>query len=94
MPNWQEYLAGTNPTNALSTLRFLNPGFVFDPAQNISLSWPTAPGRMYVLESSATPGGNTWTPVNTNLGDGNDFQVILTNHSGSARFYRIQLLQP
>jgi hypothetical protein len=94
MPNWQEYLAGTNPTNALSTLRFLNPGFVSGPAQNISLSWPTAPGRMYVLESSATPGGNTWTPVNTNLGDGNDFQVILTNHPGSARFYRIQLLQP
>ena len=26
MPNWQEYLAGTNPTNALSALQFLNPG--------------------------------------------------------------------
>ena len=27
MPNWQEYLAGTNPTNALSALQFINPAF-------------------------------------------------------------------
>jgi hypothetical protein len=94
MPNWQEYQAGTNPTNSLSTLQFLNPGFVTGSAQGISLSWPTAPGRKYVLQSSPTPGGTNWTPVNTNLGDGNNFQVILTNYMGSARFYRIQLLQP
>ena len=93
MPNWQEYLAGTNPTNALSALQFLNPGFV-GGGQNINLSWETAPGRIYLLESSLAVGGNNWTPVNTNLGNGNVFQVTLTNHPGSARFYRIQLLQP
>jgi hypothetical protein len=93
MPNWQEYLAGTDPTNALSRLQFLNPAFV-SGTQNINLSWPTAPGRQYLLESSPALGGNNWTPVNTNLGDGNSFQISLTNHTGSARFYRIQLLQP
>ena len=92
-PNWQEYLAGTNPTNALSRLQFVNPALV-SGTQNINLSWPTAPGRMYLLESSPALGGNNWTPVNTNLGDGNAFQISLTNHTGSARFYRIQLLQP
>jgi len=94
MANWQEYLAGTNPTNALSALQFLNPGSVSAGGQNITLSWLTAPGRMYVLESSPAPGGNTWTPVNTNLGDGNLFQIVLTNHPGSACFYLIQLTQP
>jgi len=94
MANWQEYLAGTNPTNALSTLQFLSPSFVSAGAQSIHLSWLTAPGRLYVLESSPAPGGGSWTPVNTNLGDGNLFQIVLTNHPGSARFYLIQLIQP
>jgi len=94
MPNWQEYLAGTNPTNALSALQFLSPAFAAGGAHNISLSWPTAPGRMYLLESSPAPAGGAWTPVNTNLGDGYVFQALLTNHTGGARFYRIQLLQP
>jgi hypothetical protein len=93
MPNWQEYLAGTNPTNALSALQFLGASLVPGGAQNINLSWLTAPGRRYVLESSPAPGGNNWTPVNTNLGDGSVFQVFLTNHPGNARFYRI-LIQP
>jgi hypothetical protein len=93
-PNWQEYLAGTNPTNALSALQFSSAGFLPGGAQNINLSWQTAPGRMYVLESSPAAGGNNWTPVNTNLGDGNGFQAVLTNHTGTARFYRIQLVQP
>jgi hypothetical protein len=94
VPNWQQYLAGTCPTNALSFLQFHSPGLVSGGEPGINLSWPTVPGRMYVLESSPTPGGNNWTPLNTNLGDGNAFQVVLTNATGSARFYRIQLLQP
>ena len=91
VPNWQEYLAGTNPTNNLSLFQFSGSGFVSGGTQNINLSWATAPGRTYVLESSPTLGGNSWTPVNTNLGDGNAFQLFLTNHTGNARFYRIRL---
>jgi len=91
MLNWQEYLAGTNPTNALSALRFLNPVSTSGGGRNVSLSWLTAPGRMYVLQSSPALGGPVWTAVNTNLGDGNIFQVSITNHTGGARFFRIQL---
>jgi len=46
---------------------------------------------MYVLQSSPALGGPVWTAVNTNLGDGNIFQVSITNHTGGARFFRIQL---
>jgi hypothetical protein len=91
MLNWQEYLAGTNPTNALSALQFLNPAFASGAGQDINLSWLTAPGRNYVLESSATLTGPQWTAVNTNLGDGNTFQFSLTNKTGGARFFRIRL---
>jgi hypothetical protein len=94
MPNWQEYLAGTSPTNALSALQFSAAGPAAGGGPNINLGWLTAPGRTYVLQSSPTAGGNNWTSVNTNLGDGNAFQIVLTNHPGNARFYRIQLQQP
>jgi hypothetical protein len=94
MPNWQEYLAGTNPTNAFSALQFSEAGLAAGGGPNINLGWLTAPGRTYVLQSSPTAGGNNWTSVNTNLGDGNPFQIVLTNHPGNARFYRIQLQQP
>jgi hypothetical protein len=94
MPNWQEYLAGTNPTNALSSLQFSGAGLAAGGGPNINLGWLTAPGRTYVLQSSPTAAGNNWTSVNTNLGDGNAFQIVLTNHPGNARFYRIQLQQP
>jgi hypothetical protein len=94
MPNWQEYLAGTNPTNALSALQFISPAFASGGSHDIIFSWQTAPGRMYLLQSSLTAGGNNWMSVHTNLGDGNAFQISLTNHPGNACFYRIQLLQP
>ena len=89
--NWQKYLAGTNPTNALSELQFLQAGYASGASQALHLSWLTAPGRNYVLESAPALGGTNWTAVNTNLGDGYVFQIALTNHPGNARFYRIQL---
>jgi len=92
MLNWQEYLAGTNPTNALSALQFLNPVSAAS-AQNINLNWQTAPGRSYVLQSSPAAGGNNWTPVNTNLGDGNIFQVVGTNHPGELAPL-VKMIQP
>jgi hypothetical protein len=91
MLNWQEYLAGTNPTNALSALRFLNPISAPGGGQNINLSWLTAPGRRYVLQSSPALSEPEWTAANTNLGDGNIFQVSITNRTVGARFFRIQL---
>ena len=93
IPNWQEYLAGTSPTNAASVFNFSTTGRGAG-TQNLNLSWQTVPGRTYILESSPAVGGTNWTPVGTNVGDGNAFQVFLTNHAGIASFYRIRILQP
>jgi sugar lactone lactonase YvrE len=92
-PNWQEYLAGTDPTNPASCLLFNGAALAAGSSKNVSLGWLTAPGKNYVLESSPALARLNWTPVNTNSGDGNQFQISITNSNpaGSARLYRIRL---
>jgi hypothetical protein len=89
--NWQEYLAGTDPTNPLSNLKFSGASPVAGNPRGVALSWLTAPGRKYVLESAPALGGTSWTGVSTNLGDGDALQLVLTNYPGNAVFYRIRL---
>jgi hypothetical protein len=93
MPNWMEYLAGTNPTNAASCFQFTSATFNTNGLQGVALNWLTAPGKSYVLEAQTSLGGNNWTAINTNAGDGNYYQLLITNYSGPSRFYHI-LLQP
>jgi hypothetical protein len=38
-------------------------------------------------------GEANWSVINTNSGDGNYYQLLITNYSGESRFYKI-LLQP
>jgi hypothetical protein len=91
--NWQEYVAGTNPTNALSCLRFSSASLYSNGLRGAAINWLTAPGKTYFLQSSAALEGANWTAINTNTGDGNEYQIIVTNISGNARFYQL-LLQP
>ncbi len=93
MPNWMEYLAGTNPTNAASTFHFTSAALNAEGAQGVAVNWLTAPGKTYILESQSDLGEKNWTPINTNTGDGNNFELLITNYSGNSRFYQI-LLQP
>ena len=91
-PNWQEYLAGTNPTNALSRLQFSQTDI---QAGQITLQWQAAAGRTYIIESASTLAGAVWTPLTTNgftqdqTGSINQPAPVASN-----RFYRIRLLQP
>ncbi|MBI3416974.1 MAG: hypothetical protein HY043_16910, partial [Verrucomicrobia bacterium] len=45
----EEWRAGTNPTNALSVLRLLNPA---PGAPGVIVSWPSVSGLNYFLERS------------------------------------------
>jgi hypothetical protein len=91
MLNWQEYMAGTNPTNTLSKLVFGTTGLNTGGLPGVALNWLTAPGKTYTLEASAALQGAAWTPINTNQGDGNPYQFVQTNYSGATRFYQIRL---
>jgi hypothetical protein len=47
MNNWQEWLAGTNPTNAASVLRLQRPLFV---PGSVTLTWSSVTNRAYFVE--------------------------------------------
>ncbi len=91
LSNYQEYLAGTNPTNALSRLQFSSSGFTANATRAVKFSWLTAPNKTYVLETRAALGAGNWAAVSAYLGDGNVFSATITNYSGSPRFYRLRL---
>ena len=65
--NWQEWVAGTNPTNALSVLWLAAP--VITPT-NVTLTWTSVTNRTYTLEQA------------TNLGGPPAFSVLRSNLAG------------
>jgi hypothetical protein len=69
MNNWQEWVAGTNPTNAASVLRMLSakPG-----ATNAVVTWSSVTTRAYALVRA------------TNLAAGLTFSVVSSNIAGLA----------
>lgn len=67
--NWQEWRAGTVPTNALSALRMLSPT---GSASGITLSWESVNTRNYWLERAS---GLSMQPV---------FSIIAPNLAGQA----------
>lgn len=92
-PNWQEYLAGTDPTDAQSVFKFSGASVVTNGVHKPALNWLTAPGKTYILESKPVLGAKGWTAISTNVGDGYTCQFIQNNYKGNSVFYRI-LLQP
>jgi hypothetical protein len=63
--NWQEWICGTDPTNALSVLRLLSPA---PGVSGVQVSWQSVNTRTYLLERSANPGAQaSFLPVATNI---------------------------
>jgi Chitobiase/beta-hexosaminidase C-terminal domain/NHL repeat len=92
-PNWKEYLAGTDPTNADSRLRLsgLQPRWASGKKQ-VALQWLSAPGKRYVIESTADLGSGQWTTVAAGvLGDGNTKEYIDSDLGQATQYYRVRL---
>jgi hypothetical protein len=86
--NWQEYLAGTDPSNGNSRLEvsITNSGVV------AVLQWLTAPGKAYAVEYADTLLNPVWTQVGEKVtGDGQLKQVTQTHDAAESRFYRVRL---
>ena len=67
MNNYQEWIAGTNPTNALSLLEMLNPAPANNPAGLVA-SWESVSNRTYFLQSSTNLGMQpAFTTVQSNI---------------------------
>ena len=62
MNNWQEWVCGTDPTNALSVLRLLSAAPAGD---SVSITWQSEAGVSYFVERA--PGNPLWSLAPTNL---------------------------
>jgi GH25 family lysozyme M1 (1,4-beta-N-acetylmuramidase) len=96
MSNYQEYLAGTNPTNAASVFRLLNVARVND---DIRLDWTTVGGHSYVAQVATNLGlglaGNfvDQSPLISVAGatEGTTNYFHTGGATSPARYYRVRL---
>ncbi len=90
--NSSEYFAGTDPTESSSRLQFSQSAWQENgESKGIILQWLTAPGKIYVVESSAAITAPVWSGLSTNVGNGESYEFIDTNVSNGSQFYRIRL---
>jgi formylglycine-generating enzyme required for sulfatase activity len=84
---WEEYVAGTNPTNSSSVLRIIETKRI---DQSLTLTFPTQTGRTYRLEGASDPG--VWqTLIQEIHGDGANATAADPSGLGIAghRIYRV-----
>jgi parallel beta-helix repeat protein len=89
--NWQEWVAGTNPTNALSALRMLS---ATGGISAVTVTWSSVTSRTYALERATNLGAApAFSVLQSNLpGLPDTTSFTDTNALGSAsRFYRVRV---
>jgi hypothetical protein len=90
--NWDEYVAGTDPTDPKSCLRLSSAQTLTSQGPEYVVLWPSVAGKQYVVESSPTLSSPNWMPLSTNFGSGAN--LIFQDASGvNPRFYRVRLAQ-
>jgi hypothetical protein len=91
MNNWQEWIAGTDPTNPLSVLKMLNPAATTNQS-GLVVSWESVNTRTYFLQSSTNLGGQpAFATIQSNLVGqaGTTGYTDTTATNGGVYFYRI-----
>jgi hypothetical protein len=76
MNNWQEWVCGTNPTNALSVLRLLSAA---PTGSNVTVSWQSVAGVNYFLERGANLNLPFTLEITNRVGLGTNIIVLNTN---------------
>jgi hypothetical protein len=88
--NWQEYVAGTDPTDPNSCLRASTHQAVAQQQQDCVIHWPSVSGKTYVIERSTSLFAPNWSAIATNTGTGADMDYHDTA-GGKVRFYRVRV---
>jgi subtilisin family serine protease len=90
MSNWNEWFAGTNPTNAYSLLRFEGQTTQLTNG-NFRVRWQSVPGKMYWLESSEfLQSPLSFTPFVSNvLSTASYTEYLDVRPATTSRFYRV-----
>ncbi len=92
--NLQEYLAGTNPTNANSVLRITYAARDEMTPDSMTLHWDSVPTRCYTIESRDSLGAmDSWTDL-VSLGLGSNSATFNVGVTNQTEFYRIRAYRP
>jgi len=96
MSNFQEYLAGTNPTNGADYLAIT--AKTFSPnGTNASLTWNSTPARYYYILKTPSLAAPSWTDSGLGLitpSAGASTTRSFTNSISTNDFFRVQALRP
>jgi hypothetical protein len=88
MSDYDEFIAGTNPTNADSKLVFL--GVNVQTNRSFYFQWSAVPGRMYQVQSSTNL--ENWVPASDWMqATVSPMSYSSTNAASGSRMYRIQV---
>jgi hypothetical protein len=88
MNNWEEWVCGTCPTNALKSLRMVS---AIPVGANVAVRWQSVPGKNYFTERSADP-TSSFTLLATNLAASMSGETVYTDRNVPGRgpfFYRV-----
>jgi len=85
--NWQELMAGTNPSDTNSVLRL---GGFLAGSNFFVLQWPSVAGKYYRIYRASTPSGN-YSCINSNIAATPPLNILSVPMSGGAAFFRVQL---
>lgn len=89
MPNWAEYVAGTDPTNAASVFRITTFSGVTGPA---TVSCQSVTGRVYGMLYATNLVGGAWSPVTGASITGTSAVIVLTDTNAiPRRYYRLSV---
>jgi hypothetical protein len=95
MNNWEEWIAGTNPTNALSVLALLAPAFT--NSTGVSISWQSVSNQTYYLERATNLASlPAFAPLQSNIVGHTGLTTILDSTATNSNnyFYRMGVQQP
>ncbi|MEI7941474.1 MAG: thrombospondin type 3 repeat-containing protein, partial [Verrucomicrobiota bacterium] len=93
VPNWREYLAGTDPTDPNSRLQLSGVASPAGKAQSqLAHHWLTAPGKAYEVQWASNLSGGWWSTLATVSGDGTVASCSDTNITAPVRYYRLRVL--
>jgi hypothetical protein len=89
MNNWQEWIAGTDPTNPASVLIMLPPS---NAVSGVTVSWPSVTNRTYFLQRSSDLGAQPpFLTIQSNIAGRKGAKTYTdTNAAGNGPwFYRV-----
>ena len=92
MNNWQEWVCGTNPTNALSVLRMVS---ALPTSTNATVTWQSVAGVNYFSGAERESGLAVHAPGHEHPGQAGTTSYADTNAAGAGPFfYRVGVQAP